>query len=43
MVWPIKVATNAPTIPRTVVRIKPDGPFGPGDTKRAMRPAMKQL
>ena len=43
MSWPIKVATNAPTIPRTVVRIKPDGPFGPGDTKRAMRPATSPI
>ena len=23
------------------MRIKPDGPFGPGDTKRAMRPAIE--
>ena len=25
------------------MRIKPDGPFGPGDTKRAIRPAMKPI
>ena len=41
--WPIHVATNAPTTPRIVVRIKPAGLFGPGAKKRAMRPATKPM
>src|ERR1700739_537737 len=41
MAWPIKVARNAPTMPRMVVRMKPLGLFGPGDRKRAMMPATK--
>jgi hypothetical protein len=42
-VWPMKVATNAPAIPSTVVSMKPFGSFGPGETNRAIRPAMKPI
>src|SRR5258708_21319612 len=41
MAWPIKVATKAPAIPSTVGRMNPVGLFGPGDSNRAMIPAMK--
>src|SRR3954454_15442673 len=41
MAWPMKVARNAPAMPRMVVRMKPLGLFGPGASQRAMRPAMK--
>src|SRR6185437_10997284 len=41
MAWPIRVARNAPTMPSTVVRMKPLGLFGPGERKRAMMPATK--
>src|SRR5215475_282827 len=41
IVWPIKVARKAPAIPSTVVRMKPLGLFGPGESMRAMMPAMK--
>jgi hypothetical protein len=37
----MKVAIAAPMIPSTVVRMKPDGLFGPGDSHLAMMPAMK--
>src|ERR1700704_5103721 len=37
----MKVARNAPTMPRMVVRINPDGLFGPGDSSRAIIPATK--
>jgi hypothetical protein len=43
IVWPIKVERNAPAIPRTVVRMKPDGLFGPDETRRAMIPAKKPI
>src|SRR5262245_29475153 len=39
--WPRKVATNAPTMPSTVVRMKPVGLLGPGASRRAITPAMK--
>ena len=35
----MKVARNDPAMPRTIVRINPDGLFGPGARKRAMIPA----
>jgi hypothetical protein len=41
MAWPMKVARNAPAMPITVVRMKPDGLFGPGESMRAMIPATK--
>ena len=41
MAWPTKVATNAPTMPRMVVRMKPDGLFGPGESKRATMRAVR--
>src|SRR6266403_5360631 len=41
MAWPMKVARNAPAMPSTVVRMKPLGLFGPGDSNRAMIPATK--
>ena len=28
--WPSQVATKAPMMPRMVVRMKPEGSFGPG-------------
>jgi hypothetical protein len=37
----MKVARNAPAIPRIVVRMKPLGLFGPGDRRRAIMPATK--
>src|SRR5215203_2392406 len=40
---PAKVATNAPTIPRIVVRMNPDGSFGPGCKNFAMMPATKPI
>ena len=43
MVWPMKVVTKAPAIPSAVVRMKPLGSFGPGETTRAIRPAMKPM
>ena len=43
MVWPMKVATNAPAIPSPVVSMKPFKLFGPGERKRAMMPAMKPI
>src|SRR5205085_4948833 len=39
----MKVAINAPPMPRSVVRIKPAGLFGPGANKRAMMPATKPM
>src|SRR5450631_2114110 len=39
----MKVATNAPTMPSTVVRMKPAGLLGPGDSSRAMMPATKPM
>src|SRR5713226_6323198 len=41
MAWPMKVARNAPAMPSTVVRMNPLGLFGPGETSRAIIPAMK--
>ena len=41
IVWPMKVARKAPAMPSTVVRMKPVGVFGPGDSQRAIRPATK--
>src|SRR5258705_12667375 len=41
MAWPMKVATNAPAIPSTVVRMNPPGLFGPGESNRAIIPATK--
>src|SRR3954453_4925599 len=41
MACPMNVAKNAPTIPSTVVKIKPLGLFGPGDSSRASIPATK--
>src|ERR1043165_4546260 len=41
MAWPIHVARNAPAMPSTVVRMKPAGLFGPGESIRAMMPATK--
>src|SRR5436309_5581967 len=41
MACPMKVAKNAPTMPSTVVKIKPLGLFGPGDSNRASIPATK--
>src|SRR5258708_11246003 len=41
MACPRKVARNAPAIPITVVRMKPVGLFGPGESMRAMMPATK--
>src|SRR6202000_2777347 len=41
MAWPTKVARNAPTMPSTVVKMKPLGLFGPGESSRAMMPATK--
>jgi hypothetical protein len=43
MVWPMNVATKAPAIPSAVVRMKPLGSFGPGESTRAIRPAMKPI
>jgi hypothetical protein len=43
MVCPMKVARKAPAIPSTVVRRKPLGSFGPGESTRAIRPAMKPI
>jgi hypothetical protein len=37
------VAKNAPTIPRIVVRIKPDGSFFPGVMNFAITPAMNPM
>src|SRR6185437_4735749 len=37
----MKVASNAPAMPRTVVRMNPLGLFGQGDRNRAMTPATK--
>src|SRR5262249_8846328 len=39
----MKVATKAPAIPSAVVRMKPLGSFGPGESTRAIRPAMKPM
>jgi hypothetical protein len=39
----MKVARNAPTMPSTVVKMKPLGLFGPGAKMRAMMPAMKPI
>jgi hypothetical protein len=39
----MNVATNAPAIPSTVVRMKPFGSFGPGESTRAIRPATKPM
>src|SRR5215510_4350346 len=41
IVWPMKVARKAPAIPSRVVRMKPPGLFGPGESTRAMMPAIK--
>src|SRR5512146_896887 len=41
MDWPMKVARNAPAMPSTVVRMNPLGLFGPGESSRAIIPAMK--
>src|SRR6185437_7380076 len=41
MVWPIQVARNAPTMPSTVVRMNPLGLLGPGESNRAIMPAIK--
>src|SRR5450631_27428 len=41
MAWPMKVARNAPAMPSTVVRMNPLGLFGPGESSRAIIPAMK--
>src|SRR5450432_3099603 len=41
MAWPMNVARKAPAIPSTVVRMNPLGLFGPGDSSRAMIPAIK--
>ena len=43
MVWLMKVATKAPAMPSSVVRMKPLGSFGPGERKRAMMPAMNPI
>src|SRR5215470_18265250 len=43
MVWPMKVARKAPAIPSTVVRMKPLGLFGPGESSRAMIPATNPI
>jgi hypothetical protein len=43
MLWPINVATKAPTIPITIVTKKPWGLFGPGKRKRAMMPARRPI
>jgi MFS family permease len=43
MVWPRNVATKAPTMPRMVVRRKPVGLFGPGDSRRATTPARNPM
>ena len=43
IVWPMKVARKAPAMPSTVVRMKPVGVFGPGDSQRAIRPATKPM
>src|SRR6478609_4802140 len=37
----MKVARNAPAMPSTVVRMNPLGLFGPGESRRAMIPAIK--
>src|SRR4029077_5364808 len=37
----MKDARNAPAMPSTVVRINPLGLFGPGESRRAIIPAMK--
>src|SRR5436190_9474723 len=37
----MKVAMKAPTIPSAVVSKNPFGLFGPGESQRAIRPAMK--
>ena len=41
MACPIQVARKAPAMPSTVVRMKPLGLFGPGESSRAMIPATK--
>src|ERR1700742_1430730 len=41
MAWPIQVARKAPTMPSTVVRMKPVGLLGPGESIRARMPATK--
>jgi hypothetical protein len=43
MAWPINVATNAPTTPRIVVRMNPDGLLCPGERSRAIMPATKPI
>jgi hypothetical protein len=42
-VWPMNVAMNAPAMPSTVVRMKPLESFGPGESIRAISPAMKPI
>jgi hypothetical protein len=38
-----EAAKNAPTIPRIVVRVNPDGSFLPGVTNFAITPAMNPM
>src|SRR3974390_3258938 len=39
----MKVLTNAPAMPRSVVRMNPEGWLGPGARKRAITPARKPI
>ena len=39
----MNVAMNAPAMPSTVVRMKPLGSFGPGESMRAISPATKPI
>ena len=41
--WPSQVATKAPTMPRMVVRMKPEGSLRPGIRNLAMMPATKPM
>jgi len=41
--WPSHVAMKAPTIPRMVVRMKPDGSLGPGWRNFAIKPATNPM
>src|SRR5262245_26962326 len=41
--WPMNVARKAPAMPSAVVRMKPLGSFGPGESTRAIRPATKPI
>src|SRR5882672_4187992 len=41
--WPKYVATNAPTIPKILVRMKPEGSLSPGMRNLAITPTIKPM